>query len=280
MPPTWTRVSRPTSRGPRGERPGDLAAARDRLATALGLARPGPVRRARRARRRGGGVAGGTSLHAVEEHAEVSLTLGLHRELVADLEAAVHEAPHRERLWEHLMLALYRSSRQADALATYQRARRRLGEDLGIDPGLGLRKLEAAILDQDPALDLDPNGVGPASVADPDDPGDTYRAPAQARCRLVLEDGTERPLDGLITIGRHPECAVCLPDPAVSRRHAELRPALGGFLLVDLGSSNGTLVNDGPAVHHMLVDGDLIGIGAHRLTYRSEPAKRLGSSDL
>jgi len=73
---------------------------------------------------------------------------------VAELEGLVREQPLRERLWAQLMLALYRSGRQADALLAYQRARSVLVEELGIDPGADLRRLQAAILAQDPGLDL------------------------------------------------------------------------------------------------------------------------------
>ena len=93
-------------------------------------------------------------LAALEDRIEADLRLGRHRELVAELEGLVREQPLRERLWAQLMLALYRSGRQADALLAYQRARKVLVEDLGIDPGAELRRLQAAILAQDPALDL------------------------------------------------------------------------------------------------------------------------------
>ena len=93
-------------------------------------------------------------LVALEDRIEAELRLGRHRELVAELEGLVREQPLRERLWAQLLLALYRSGRQADALLAYQRARKVLVEELGIDPGADLRRLHAAILAQDPALDL------------------------------------------------------------------------------------------------------------------------------
>jgi YVTN family beta-propeller protein len=93
-------------------------------------------------------------LVALEDRIEAELRLGRHRELVAELEGLVREQPLRERLWAQLMLALYRSGRQADALLAYQRARSVLVEELGIDPGADLRRLHTAILAQDPALDL------------------------------------------------------------------------------------------------------------------------------
>ena len=93
-------------------------------------------------------------LVALEDRIEADLRLGRHRELVAELEGLVREQPLRERLWAQLLLALYRSGRQADALLAYQRARSILVEELGIDPGAELRRLQAAILAQDPGLEL------------------------------------------------------------------------------------------------------------------------------
>src|SRR6185436_19692330 len=91
---------------------------------------------------------------ASEEMADAELACGRHAEAVAELEAMVAAEPLRERRWAMLMLALYRSSRQADALRTYQRARTLLGDELGIEPGPELRALEVAIATQDPSLDL------------------------------------------------------------------------------------------------------------------------------
>ena len=59
--------------------------------------------------------------------------------------------------------------------------------------------------------------------------------------------------------------------PSVSRSHAEIRPAVGGWLLIDLDSTNGTSVNDQPTVHRLLDDGDVLAIGFHRITYHSTP---------
>ena len=93
-------------------------------------------------------------LEALQERIETDLALGASAELVAELELLVGQYPLRERLRAQLMLALYRSGRQADALEAYRDARRTLVETLGIEPTLALRQLERRILDQDPALDL------------------------------------------------------------------------------------------------------------------------------
>lgn len=88
-------------------------------------------------------------LLAVEQRIEADLALGRAREVIHELEILTDEQPFRERLWQHLMLALYRAGRQADALAAYHRARTALDEHLGIDPGEELQRLERAILQQD-----------------------------------------------------------------------------------------------------------------------------------
>ncbi|HET9508618.1 MAG TPA: BTAD domain-containing putative transcriptional regulator [Gaiellaceae bacterium] len=81
-----------------------------------------------------------------EELAEAELALGRHAELVPELERLVVEEPLRERLWRHLILALYRSGRQAEALDAYRRARTLLTDELGLEPGDELRELERAVL--------------------------------------------------------------------------------------------------------------------------------------
>ena len=89
-----------------------------------------------------------------EELFAAELELGRHRRLVAELDAFVGEHPLRERPRGQLMLALYRSGRQADALEAYRQARETLVEELGIDPSSELQQLEQAILRHDPSLDL------------------------------------------------------------------------------------------------------------------------------
>ncbi len=97
---------------------------------------------------------------AIETRVEADLVLGRHGELVGELEALCREHPLRERLWELLMLALYRAGRQAEALRAYTEARGLLVNQLGIDPGPALRELEARILAQDPSL----GAAGPAAL--------------------------------------------------------------------------------------------------------------------
>ena len=89
---------------------------------------------------------------AIESRAGADLGLGRHGELAGELEALCWKYPLRERLWELLILALYRSGRQAEALRAYTEIRDRLAGELGIDPGPPLRELQARILAQDPLL--------------------------------------------------------------------------------------------------------------------------------
>jgi predicted ATPase/DNA-binding SARP family transcriptional activator len=88
-------------------------------------------------------------LVAVEGRVEADLGLGRHAEVTGELERLVAEHPVRERLWRLLVLALYRSERQAEALAAYRRARTMLAEELGLEPGEELRQLEQAVLRQE-----------------------------------------------------------------------------------------------------------------------------------
>lgn len=101
-------------------------------------------------------------LGAIEDRVEADLALGRHREVVGQLETLTGEYPLRERLWSQLILALYRSGRQGDALGAYHRARTTLVEELGIDPSHELRRLETQVLNQDPALDLQSHATATA----------------------------------------------------------------------------------------------------------------------
>ena len=93
-------------------------------------------------------------LDAIEERLAADLALGGAADLVAELEALVRDNPLRERLRGQLMLALYRSGRQADALEVYRQTRETLDEELGLAPSPLLQRLQAAILRQEPALEI------------------------------------------------------------------------------------------------------------------------------
>ena len=145
----------------------------------------------------------GGRLTALEERIEAQLALGLHSELVAELESLAGAYPLRERLWGQLMLALYRAGRQAEALGVYQQTRAMLAEEMGIDPSPALRDLQRAILQQDPRLDWYPPArarpaaaAGPAPAAAEDPPA----AAAQPAAELVFvgREQEMRTLAGLL----------------------------------------------------------------------------------
>jgi YVTN family beta-propeller protein len=105
----------------------------------------------------------GERLKALVARIDCELELGLHEELVPELESLVAQYPLQERLRAQLMAALYRSGRQADALAAYQDARRTLVEELGLEPGPELHELERSILRQDPSLQAPRRAGGQAT---------------------------------------------------------------------------------------------------------------------
>lgn len=197
---------------------------------------------------------------AVEARIDADLAQGGHAQLVAELEALVVELPLREPLWAQLMLALYRSGRQADALDAYRRARDVLIDELGIEPTRMLRELHGKVLAQDPSLDLQPTlAVAPAAGGHLHDASGTI---------VVTLSGDRR------TIGKDSGNDVALPDdPTVSRMHAALERYPAGWCVADLGSSNGTFVNGeriwGP---RRLRDGDEVRVGRTTLMYVGDDA--------
>jgi DNA-binding SARP family transcriptional activator len=111
-------------------------------------------------------------LIAIELRTEAALKLGEHARIVGELDVLVRAHPLRERFRAQLMLALYRSGRQAEALEAYRDARRALSAELGLEPGEELKRLERAILQQDPELELAAASPGtaasrPAAAPDP-----------------------------------------------------------------------------------------------------------------
>ena len=118
-------------------------------------------------------------LSATEHRVSAEIAMGGHSTVVPELELLTARYPLRERMWANLMLALYRSGRQAEALSTFERARRVLVEELGADPSPELQRLHERILDGDPALGTPARGAaGPP-------------APRIRSSRLDLQPGTE-----------------------------------------------------------------------------------------
>ncbi|MQA80740.1 MAG: tetratricopeptide repeat protein [Streptosporangiales bacterium] len=130
-------------------------------------------------------------LTAVEERVRLDLALGRHQDVVGELRDLVDRQPLREALYGALMLALYRSGRQAEALAVFRQARTTLVDEVGIEPGPDLQRLEAAVLARDPALDLAPSTAAargrPTGDAEPAAPpaGGTSDRPWVAVPRLL-----------------------------------------------------------------------------------------------
>jgi Bacterial transcriptional activator domain len=137
---------------------------------------------------------------------EARLAAGEHRQLVQELEQMVADHPLDEQAHAQLMVALYRSGRQADALSAYQRLRCTLAEELGLDPGQPLRELETAILRQDPALDAPAAAVtlsppaAPGPAAAPGPPAPAVPVPAQLPPAVAAFAGRSAELARLDTI--------------------------------------------------------------------------------
>lgn len=132
-------------------------------------------------------------LAAIEERLDIELQLGRHQRAIIKLEELVATHPLREGFRGLLMLALYRAGRQADALRIFQEGRRLLGEELGLEPGPELRRLESAILTHDPSLTL------PApSAPDTANGAGSHAGIPQALTPLVGRDGELRDLRGLL----------------------------------------------------------------------------------
>src|SRR5213596_1254069 len=133
---------------------GDSKAAAKRLSEALELWRGAPLAEFSEPFARDAGARlEDERLAALEERIDADLALGRHARLVSELEQLVAQEPLRERPRAQLMLALYRSGRQADALELYRRTRETLSEELGIEPSLELQELERRMLQHDPTLE-------------------------------------------------------------------------------------------------------------------------------
>jgi DNA-binding SARP family transcriptional activator/tetratricopeptide (TPR) repeat protein/energy-coupling factor transporter ATP-binding protein EcfA2 len=123
-------------------------------------------------------------LATVEDLLDAELRRGAHVKVVAETEALLTAHPVRERLWAHRITALYRSGRQADALAAFNELRHHLVEELGIEPSPELRELELAVLRQDSALAAPPVALAAGSGAGP--PGSELPGPLRPRPGVAL----------------------------------------------------------------------------------------------
>jgi YVTN family beta-propeller protein len=171
-------------------------------------------------------------LGAVEDRVEADLALGRHHAVVSELEALVAIHPLRERLRGQLMIALYRCGRQADSLEAYQTARQTLIEELGLEPGPALQRLEQAILRQDPSLERLRPAVAAAAAPTP---GPAPRATPRARRARVMA----------VALGT---AAVLVAGFLISSRgaHAAQVTLAGANGLVAIDTASGRLVGATP----------------------------------
>jgi predicted ATPase/DNA-binding SARP family transcriptional activator len=132
---------------------------------------------------------------AIGQRLDLELELGRHHDALPELESLVHLHPLRERLRATLMLALYRAGRQSDALRAYQDGRRILGDELGLEPGPDLRRLEAAILAQDAELGA------PVAEAAPEQPPPAHAIP-EPLTPLVGREAEVKEVVDLLTTSR------------------------------------------------------------------------------
>lgn len=174
-----------------------------------------------------------TRLDVLEDYFEAKLACGQHYAVLGELEAAVEAEPLRERSSGQLMLALYRCGRQAHALAVYNRLRATLVEDLGLEPGHELRRLQRAILAHDPSLSLAPSRPA-AAPAQP-----TALAPVPAADQPCERADRRRTLTAVSGHRRHghaterttPSRAVIVPQRAVVRPDVMERQELSVLLV-------------------------------------------------
>jgi DNA-binding SARP family transcriptional activator/Tfp pilus assembly protein PilF len=193
------------SRGGVAVEGGDWRLADSTLSEALRLWRGAPLADVASESLRGEGAPYLEQLHlqALEWRNEAQLSLARHAELLTELQALAAENPLRERFQSQLMLVLYRCGRQADALAVFQRVRRLLAEELGIEPGPELQELHQRVLCADRSLDLRHPAI--AASASPE------VVPHQLPPMATNFAGRERELEALT-------CALDQPDTRVGAR--------------------------------------------------------------
>ena len=213
-------------------------------------------------------------LAALAERIEADLALRGHAELVGELEGLIAQYPLRERFRWQLMLALYRSGRQAEALEAYRQARRALVDELGIEPAAALKELEQAILDHDPALDLPGHRTPPieeppteerkiVTVLFADLGAASVRESDPERLRAFLRRAQSEAVEELEAAGARLEWAVAdallatFGAPAAKEDHAEralhaalaarvrLGAAFGDELALRIGVESGAIVTGG-----------------------------------
>ncbi|QFU88882.1 Transcriptional regulatory protein EmbR [Amycolatopsis sp. YIM 10] len=171
-------------------------------------------------------------LVALEDRFEAELSCGRHHEVIAELEEVVAAEPLRERLCGQLMLALYRSGRQADALDVYRRTYALLVDGLGIEPGRELRELQRMILNQDAALAVPGVPAGQIRVATALAP---RTIPGQRQLSPEPPARREKPVEPAETVNAAPVTSVRLPPTAPADARAERKNVSAVLVSAHLG---------------------------------------------
>jgi peptide/nickel transport system substrate-binding protein len=181
-------------------------------------------------------------LRAVERAIDDDLAAGRHAEIIGELEALVAAEPLREHLHAQRMLALYRSGRQSDALSAYREARSALVQQVGVEPGTELRRLQDAMLAQDPALEL-------SEPVDAEAPPASPRPPSRGPSRRVLVAAAVLVVAGLTAFG---VMRVLQPDglPGIDENSVGLIDPDGGLITdqYGVGKSPSAVVGGGGSV--------------------------------
>jgi SARP family transcriptional regulator, regulator of embCAB operon len=204
--------------------------------------------------------------------AEAEMACGRAYTVIGELEALTAEHPYREPLWAQLINAYYVSDRQSDALRAYDRLRRTLANDLGIDPTPALRKLHEQVLRQEP-LHLKKSAQETAAVTMTGINLQGGQVSGQsASARLLASSGQVYPLQLATTrIGRLPDNDIALPDPSVSRHHAVIIETGTNFVIVDLRSANGVRVHgERIRLPTTLNEGDYFQLGNQGFTFQRQ----------
>jgi DNA-binding SARP family transcriptional activator len=201
-------------------------------------------------------------LGCLEAWADAELACGRADTLIPTLQELVGANPTRERLWEQLMVALYRTGRQDAALSAFRTARAALDRELGVDPSARLVAVHQAVLNHDPALAPVP-ALRPAPARALTSTTLVAAEPRSVPPTLIGPGGVRIEVGEPVLLGRQSSCDLVVEDDQASRTHARVeRDDDGGCRLVDLDSTNGTYLNgtrvDGAVA---LDDGDRIEIG-------------------
>jgi DNA-binding SARP family transcriptional activator/Tfp pilus assembly protein PilF len=213
-------------------------------------------------------------IRALEEYIELELATGTGRRLIPELSDLVQQYPHRESLHRALMLALYRSDRQADSLAAYRHARQVLHDELGLEPGSELQRLHQAILNRDPALDHHqepankPHPAGRLPVIPRELPADVPGFAGRVDALKILDDlltsASDRPQAPVMITAIVGTAGVGKTALAVHWAHRIVNRFPDGQLYVNLQgySPNGRAVTPAEAIRGFL---DALGVPAERI---------------